>query len=70
MTNSTPPDAVSVWFEADNGKKGYYHIWHRGERFFWTALGNSGEESDALDATAAARRWIRDGIGALKRNQP
>lgn len=69
MENNVPADAVSIYFEADNGKKGTYHVWHRKGRYFWVGMGGSGEEEDALDATAAARRWIRDGIGSLKRSR-
>lgn len=66
-----------ILFTADNGKRGTYYLWKRTEReddvkvtrVYWYALGNSGVEEDVPDATASARRWIRDGMRGYKKHE-
>lgn len=61
-----PPGASYKFYQATNGKKGAYYIWHRNGKWIWQALGNSGEALSEYAAEADARTWIRDGVSSLR----
>jgi len=70
MITDVPSDAITIYYKADNGKSGPYHIWRRVERvngvkqdqWYWQSLGNGGTGDCAQEVTASARAWIRDGL--------
>ena len=72
-----PPDAMSISFQASNGRKGNYYLWKRMEGpwgnkvevWYWYSLGNSGREDSASEATQAAKNWITNGIRGIARSR-
>lgn len=59
---------VEVFFQARNGKKGYYRCWSNRDKskHYWEAHGNYGEEPTGFEAVEAAKNWIANGLSSLK----
>jgi len=59
MKNNIPIDAFKALYRSRR-RKGMYYWWKKGYRWFWSSLGNCGQEDMEDEAINAAKRWIRE----------
>jgi hypothetical protein len=65
MKDNHPNSAIKISFKPLNGKKVRYWIWEKGGKYYWSCLGQSGQEVDQEGAMRAAREWALFGINGL-----